>query len=457
MSNDNQSMSKSIIYPRSLGETLGLAITGGGILYLIFSSIIGLTGTVHFWSTLGAIALGSLIYFAKHFLKHPPGIRNNGIMFSQLTARGITAWLLGVVFTGFYVLMYWFTGHNWETNTPTGVLAGLVHFFDPLSNLLRQKAADKYFMYGAIYTILVLLMGIRAILKYRHSRYQITRTFSVIFFQLIFAFLIPSFLAAFGEPERYLNYFWPLSYNDLFPAKVSELMTHEGRLAKFLLFWSICLSFIAVPVFTYLWGKRWYCSWVCGCGGLANTLGDDWRQLSSKKLIAWKVERVSIYSALLLIIITTSVLWLNQYLGGAFWGNLSHGLREFYVFSLGMVFSGVVGTGFYPLLGTRIWCRFGCPQAAILGLLQRFFSRFRITTNGAQCISCGNCSTYCEMGIDVRWYAQRGQNIVRASCVGCGLCSAVCPRGVLNLENSSTPGRINESFSLVNEIKGRSS
>ena len=128
---------------------------------------------------------------------------------------------------------------------------------------------------------------------------------------------------------------------------------------------------------------------------------------------------------------------------------LSNQISAFYGFMIGMVFSGVVGTGFYPLLGTRVWCRFGCPQAAILGIIQRFFSRFRITTNGAQCISCGNCSTYCEMGIDVRWYAQRGQNIVRASCVGCGMCSSVCPRGVLNLENGPRQGRINDSFSLV--------
>jgi len=76
-------------------------------------------------------------------------------------------------------------------------------------------------------------------------------------------------------------------------------------------------------------------------------------------------------------------------------------------------------------------------MAAILGIQQKFFSRFRITTNGGQCISCGNCSTYCEMGIDVRSYAQKGQNIVRASCVGCGICAAVCPRGVLKLENGS--------------------
>ena len=100
--------------------------------------------------------------------------------------------------------------------------------------------------------------------------------------------------------------------------------------------------------------------------------------------------------------------------------------------------NGVVGVGFYPLLGSRVWCRFFCPMAAILGLFQRFFSRFRITTNGGQCMSCGNCSTYCEMGIDVRAYAMRGENIVRASCVGCGICAAVCPRGVLKLESGAT-------------------
>lgn len=47
------------------------------------------------------------------------------------------------------------------------------------------------------------------------------------------------------------------------------------------------------------------------------------------------------------------------------------------------------------------------------------------------------------MGIDVRSYAQRGENVVRASCVGCGVCAAVCPRGVLKLENVTNTNRLN--------------
>ena len=48
------------------------------------------------------------------------------------------------------------------------------------------------------------------------------------------------------------------------------------------------------------------------------------------------------------------------------------------------------------------------------------------------------------MGIDVRSYAQRGQDIVRASCVGCGICAEVCPRGVLRLENGDWKLRLEE-------------
>ncbi|RMI25515.1 MAG: 4Fe-4S binding protein [Calditrichaeota bacterium] len=417
-------------------QKVGLALFGLGMLLLLA----GLTGVgerqplLFFLLSVGGAVVGGLIYILARAKESTPGIHNNGIFFSSVTARGAVGWILGVMLTGFYIILYWFPEiiHHW------------IRLTDPLSRWLRGEPADRWFLYGTFYTLAVLVMGIRMIaFKYRHNRYQIIRTLSVMFFQLGFAYLIPAVLKALNQPEFYFSYFWPLKYDYLFPDNVRWLMSQPGGVGTFMVFWGLVMSFIATPILTYFFGKRWYCSWVCGCGGLAETLGDPFRQLSSKTLRAWKIERWLIYSVLVFITVTTITLWINSATGGAVLGSLSHTFARAYGFFIGAIFSGVIGVGFYPLMGSRVWCRFGCPQAAILGILQKYFSRFRITTNGGQCISCGNCSTYCEMGIDVRWYAQRGQNIIRASCVGCGVCAAVCPRGVLRLENGPVEGRYN--------------
>src|SRR5690606_40135728 len=106
-------------------------------------------------------------------------------------ARGAAGWVFGIVLTGLYVLLYWYPG----------TLEGLVRVVDPLAYTLRGNAADQWFLYGTIYTGAVLVMGVRALLKYRHSRYQVLRTLSVMFFQLGFAFLIPYLLVRFRQPE----------------------------------------------------------------------------------------------------------------------------------------------------------------------------------------------------------------------------------------------------------------
>ena len=280
-------------------------------------------------------------------------------------------------------------------------------------------------------------MGVKFIWKYRHSKYQLIRTLSVIFFQLAFAFLIPEFMLRLNMPYNDFKNMWPLNYYFFDGWHLQEMM-QNGNIGWLMLIWGVLMIVVVSPVLTYFFGKRWYCSWVCGCGGLAETAGDPFRHLSDKSIAAWKVERYLIYSVLVFSVVMTAGVLYSFYSGrSSIAGIDTASLRSIYGFLIGSAFSGVIGVGFYPLLGSRVWCRFGCPMAAILGIQQKFFSRFRITTNGGQCISCGNCSTYCEMGIDVRAYAQKGQDIVRASCVGCGVCSAVCPRGVLRLENGS--------------------
>lgn len=306
----------------------------------------------------------------------------------------------------------------------------------PVSEILNGGPASQWFLYGFLYTIIILVMGVRMMSKYRHNRYQLIRTGSVMFFQTAFAFLIPQILQLLNQPSMDLKNIWPLNYTFFFDWNINSLL-ESGGLGIFMLVWGIVLVVIAVPIITYLYGKRWYCSWVCGCGGLAETLGDPYRQLSDKSVRAWKYERFIIHGVLAFAVIMTGMTLYTYFSGVSQIGFISTGnVQKWYGFMIGAGFSGVVGTGFYPLMGNRVWCRFGCPLAAYLGLVQRFKSRFRITVNGSQCISCGNCSTYCEMGIDVRSYAEKGQDIVRSSCVGCGVCAAVCPRGVLRLENS---------------------
>jgi len=422
-------------------KKIGLSILSIGLLFFLicFTSATKFNPILFFLLSIGLSIIGGLIFFYAQYLSNPiEGIKKNGAMFMSVTNKGLLGWMLAVFFTGFYILLYWFP----ET------FVNLNLIFDWLSYNIRNLPSDQWFLYSALYTIAVAVMGVRMIIHNRHNRYQIIRTISVIFFQLIFAFIIPNILVLLNEPGYYFSYFWPLKYEYLFPSNFDYLLNSKGHLAVFMLFWSTIMSFIALPILTYYFGKRWYCSWVCGCGALAETLGDPFRHLSNKKLIAWKYERWIIHSVLVAITLLTALLWLNSYYKGEVLGEVSNSFSRVYGFVIGAAFAGVAGVGFYPLMGGRVWCRFGCPLAAILGILQKYFSRFRITTNGGQCISCGNCSTYCEMGIDVKAYAQRGQNIIRSSCVGCGVCSEVCPRGVLKLENGPIKGRyeLNEEY-----------
>ncbi|MGB3591202.1 MAG: 4Fe-4S dicluster domain-containing protein [Nonlabens sp.] len=502
--------------PKALtkGEKISTAIGLTGLLIMVLALFnfnlpykgIWLTASLLLIFT-GIVAFARAQYANKH-----EGIKNHGVWFKSISSRGLWGWTAAILLTGFYIVLYFYApllgqGTDGAQNT------GLIALFDPLSYALKGSPASQWFVYGALYTLAILAFGIKFIWKYRHNSYEVIRTSSVMFFQTAFAFLIPEIMARLNGDLPYydLKNVWPLNYYLFDQWNVDGLLAN-GSLGLTMLVWGVASILIITPILTFKYGKRWYCSWVCGCGGLAETAGDSFRQLSDKSQKAWKIERWLVHTVLVFSVIST-VGVIHSYLGneGKYWLTRTNFLlgvsvlltvifalvmifkreelrqdarygavgffivimsfigihfmagtdslfffkhdvvRFTYGFLIGSIFSGVIGTGFYPIMGNRVWCRFGCPMAAILGLQQRLFSKFRITTNGGQCISCGNCSTYCEMGIDVRSYAQKGENIVRASCVGCGICSAVCPRGVLKLENGPLEGRINSDAVLLGQ------
>jgi ferredoxin-type protein NapH len=300
---------------------------------------------------------------------------------------------------------------------------------------------NKWFLYGTLYTIGMIGGGIYYLRKHGNSAYNKYRIGVNIGVQVTLAWSIPFVLPLFfttdpGEFWHYEQYFasiWPLDWYELHPGILGSMPFAFALIVLF-------LAFVVAPLASVFFGKRWYCSWVCGCGGLANTFGDPWRHLTASSTASWRFERVAVHTVMFLAIGSTFLLFLDGFAGlqgtaheviagGRWWS-----LKSLYGLVVGSILAGVVGVGLYPLMGARVWCRNFCPMAAMLGWQQKL-GRFRITVKPDMCISCGNCTTYCEMGIDVRSYAQSNESFTRSACVGCGMCAHVCPRGVLKLEN----------------------
>lgn len=341
----------------------------------------------------------------------------NGLMDTwrrPLSSRGLSAILLSVLLVGFYIDLYWFD------------------HMQPLAEALGLRS--KWFLYGALYSVAMIGGGIRYLRLHGNSRYNRWRITVNVGVQVVLAFALPFVMPLLGGTEFYPSYFWPLKWDLLLPDTLWQLPVY---LSVYALVGSLLLS----PLLAFFIGKRWYCSWICGCGGLANTFGDPWRHLTSSSTRSWRFEKVAVHTVLVLVIAMTAIVTLKGTITPSLpaFGGFADQTKQVYGFLIGSVLAGVVGTGLYPVLGPRVWCRNFCPMAAMLGLIQKV-GRFWIKVKPDMCISCGNCTAYCEMGIDVRAYAQANISFTRASCVGCGMCAHVCPRGVLKLEAGAPVG-----------------
>jgi ferredoxin-type protein NapH len=186
--------------------------------------------------TVGFCVAGALLYILPKLELHP-GIKNNGIFFSAMKNTGWLGILTGTWLIVFYILLYFYPEYitNWIT------------LVDPISIAINGHEAGRFFLYGFIYTLCVLVMGVRMMIHYRHSKYHIIRTVSVMFFQLCFAFLIPEILIRLNKPYFDFKNIWPLDYTFFFDYRLNELID-SGGLGIFMLGWGIALIIVGVPV-----------------------------------------------------------------------------------------------------------------------------------------------------------------------------------------------------------------
>ena len=172
---------------------------------------------------------------------------------------------------------------------------------------------------------------------------------------------------------------------------------------------------------------------------MAETLGAEYRTLAPHGPRAKKYENIGQLVLWVAVIATALHLAASH---GAFGSTLiADTVWGLYKILIDVLFAGVLGLGVYFFMGGRVWCRFGCPLAALMHLYTRF-SPYRIMANKKRCISCNVCTKVCHMGIDVMGYANRGVPMNDVECVRCSACVVNCPMQVLTFGSveKSDPG-----------------
>ncbi|MDM8568005.1 4Fe-4S binding protein [Thiotrichales bacterium HSG1] len=326
----------------------------------------------------------------------------------------------------------------------------LVYKFPTLFVPIEQVSDTFYFFgkstsfwYATIYTAIVcyfsLMVIIRGINPYSVvnkpiSTYQKAKFSSIFLSQLIVFYLIPFIIPTLQEGREF--------FNDPYHAvnKDAYVYVYNG----FTSIGGMIYIFVIVPVLAWLFGKR-YCSWFCACGNLSESVGvskwgQQWvRNYTPRSKIALKLEWLQFF-VLIFVLCYGLVLFLD------IWQvfispSLKTAMQNFQIFVIDFMFGAIIGIGAYPLLGTRIWCRYGCPLAQLMKLFGKFsLSQARIKAN-LKCRGIGECSKVCPMGIDVKSFAHLNKQpiegiygLTQTPCISCGSCVAACPTNALEFK-----------------------
>ena len=309
------------------------------------------------------------------------------------------------------------------------------------------------FWYTVLYTTVMTVFGIQAMKRWgfdRRDRFQIWRYVSLISFQWIFFFLIPEFLFRWA-----VNYQWVgarLAHDPVFAGQAWRaygliyawplfFYTFFGNPSQVWIAWGLILAFGIIPVLVLFHGKR-YCSWICGCGGLAETLGDRWRHMApkGKTSVRWEFMNGIVFGAALVV----TGLVLARDMAHVLAKPANVGLEYYHLFA-DVWLVGIIPVTLYPFFGGKVWCRYWCPLAKMMQIFSAAFTRFRVSHfaihANEKCIACLECTRNCQVGIDVMNYALLQEPITNAnsSCIGCGICVSVCPMGVLSFSSEAAP------------------
>ena len=321
--------------------------------------------------------------------------------------------------------------------------------------ILVISASGPAFWYTLAYCVLVVTFGIRRIRR-RQTPYVTVQTITLMTIQVLPLFLLPEIILPLLDKSGLL---WQPIADSLFPVVGYGHGREFWRAYGLILAWplnvynvftdspiawwlviSFVQTFVLIPAMIYFWGKGAYCGWICSCGALAETLGDNQRHKMPHGPVWNRLNMVGqivlLIAFLILLVRVYGWIFPNPMLD-----SLSVTLKDKYKWIVDVFLAGAVGYGVYFWFSGRVWCRFLCPLAALMHIYARF-SRFRILADKKKCISCNVCTSVCHQGIDIMSFANKGLPMEDPECVRCSACVQSCPTGVLTFGQVDRRGNV---------------
>lgn len=308
------------------------------------------------------------------------------------------------------------------------------------------------FWYNSFYTGIVCFISGSIVLhgktpygknkKKELSPYQRNKFMSIFVSQLVFFYLIPFYVPYLnGTNSFFSDQYAPLNKN-------AYVYLYNG----FTSLSGFAYVFVIVPLSVWFLGKR-YCSWFCACGNLAETIGvtkwgSQWvTERTPRSDKSRKMEWLQ-YAFMCFAVVFGLVLLFHGFkIVSA--PNLVDAMRSFQDLTVDLMFGALIGIGAYPFLGTRIWCRYGCPLAGMMRIFGKYAgAKFQVVAN-EKCKGLGLCTTQCPMGIDVAGFAHKNKiptlgsfGLQNSPCIGCGGCIDICPVKALSFQKILNPQKI---------------
>ncbi|MCO4795453.1 MAG: 4Fe-4S binding protein [Bacteriovoracaceae bacterium] len=293
------------------------------------------------------------------------------------------------------------------------------------------------FWYASLYTLIVCSIAGKVLLQGKSpykkgkspalSNYQKKKFLSIFLVQLILLYLIPFFIVPLSQGKSFFQ-------DPILPTNV-DAYVYISR--AFTSWGGLFYMFVVIPLSVWFFGKR-FCSWFCACGNLAETIGvtkwgANWVKYKTPTgPTADKMEKLQVF--FMVFGLAYGLVLFADFLNLFTATTLLGAGKAFQDIVIDFIFGAIIGVGAYPFLGTRIWCRYGCPLAKMMELQGRYFgSKFKVQAND-KCKGINLCSQVCPMGIDVASYAHKDKvptlgsfGLKESPCIGCGGCIDICP------------------------------